>query len=102
VQAEAQAGCEGGDVRLLVPAPLDREFARDAEVGKPRLDRRREPPGEDRDRDPLVLCELDGEAVARRERLEVLAARAVDRLRQAGLFSPTLVALAHYIVTRPN
>jgi len=26
----------------------------------------------------------------------------VDRLRQAALVSPTLVELAHYIVTRPN
>ncbi len=33
---------------------------------------------------------------------ERLAARAVDRLRQAGLVSPTLAELAHYIVTRPN
>lgn len=31
-----------------------------------------------------------------------LAARAVDRLRQAELASPTLMELAHYIVTRPN
>ena len=44
---------------------------------------------------------LLGVASARAE-AERLAARAVDRLRQAGLFSPTLVALAHYIVTRPN
>ncbi|HYT03255.1 MAG TPA: polyprenyl synthetase family protein [Gemmatimonadales bacterium] len=33
---------------------------------------------------------------------EQRAARAVDRLRQAGLVSPTLAELAHYIVTRPN
>jgi geranylgeranyl pyrophosphate synthase len=33
---------------------------------------------------------------------ERLAALAVDRLRQAALVSPTLVALADYIVTRPN
>lgn len=37
-----------------------------------------------------------------RAEAERLAARAVDRLRQARLVSPTLVALAHYIVTRPN
>ena len=31
--------------------------------------------------DPLALRELDGEAIARRESLEVLAARAVDEAR---------------------
>ncbi len=41
-------------------------------------------------------------AGAARAEAERLAARAVDRLRQAGLVSPTLAALAHYIVTRPN
>ena len=39
---------------------------------------------------------------AARAEAERLAAAAVDRLRQAALVSPTLVALAHYIVTRPN
>jgi len=39
---------------------------------------------------------------AARAEAERLAARAVDHLRQAGLISATLVALAHYIVTRPN
>ena len=39
---------------------------------------------------------------AARAEAERLAAQAVDRLRQAALVSPTLVALAHYIVTRPN
>lgn len=37
-----------------------------------------------------------------RAEAERLAARAVDRLRDAGLASPTLVALAHYVVTRSN
>ena len=37
-----------------------------------------------------------------RAEAERLAAQAVDRLRQAALASPTLVALAHYIVTRTN
>ena len=44
---------------------------------------------------------LLGEGAARAE-AERLAARAVDRLRQAGLVSPTLAGLAQYIVTRPN
>src|SRR5207247_10689786 len=39
---------------------------------------------------------------AARAEAERGAAGAVDRLRQAGLVSPTLVELAHYIVTRPN
>lgn len=39
---------------------------------------------------------------AARVEAERLAARAVDRLREAGLVSPTLMELAHYIVTRPN
>ena len=39
---------------------------------------------------------------AARAEAERLAAQAIDRLRQAALVSPTLVALAHYIVTRPN
>ena len=40
-----------------------------------------------------------GDARAEAERL---VARAVDRLRDAGLASPTLVELAHYVVTRSN
>ncbi len=39
---------------------------------------------------------------AARAEAKRLAARAVDRLRQAGLASPTLAGLAEYIVTRPN
>jgi geranylgeranyl diphosphate synthase, type II len=39
---------------------------------------------------------------AARVEAERLAARAVDHLRDAGLVSPTLMELAHYIVTRPN
>jgi len=39
---------------------------------------------------------------AARAEAERLAARAVDRLRQAGLVSPTLAELAHYVVTRAN
>ena len=39
---------------------------------------------------------------AARAEAERLAAQAVDRLRQAALVSPTLVALAHYIVNRTN
>ncbi len=39
---------------------------------------------------------------AARAEAERLAAQAVDRLRAAGLVSPTLVALAEYIVTRTN
>jgi len=39
---------------------------------------------------------------AARVEAERLAAKAVDHLRDAGLVSPMLVELAHYIVTRPN
>ncbi len=39
---------------------------------------------------------------AARAEAERLAARAVDRLRLAGLASPTLTDLADYVVTRPN
>src|SRR5207247_2241212 len=39
---------------------------------------------------------------AARAEAERRAAQAVDQLREAGLVSPVLVALAHYIVTRPN
>ncbi len=39
---------------------------------------------------------------AARAAAERLAAKAVDQLRDAGLASPILVELAHYIVTRPN
>ncbi|MEX2155257.1 MAG: polyprenyl synthetase family protein [Gemmatimonadales bacterium] len=39
---------------------------------------------------------------AARVEAERLAAKAVAHLREAGLVSPTLVELAHYIVTRPN
>ena len=48
-----------------------------------------------------TFVSLLGVGAARAE-AERLAARAVDRLRQAALVSPTLVELAHYIVTRPN
>jgi geranylgeranyl pyrophosphate synthase len=48
-----------------------------------------------------TFVSLLGVGAARAE-AERLAARAVDRLREAGLVSPTLVALAHYVVTRPN
>ena len=41
-------------------------------------------------------------AKAARAEAERLATRAVDRLGEAGLISPTLAALARYIVTRPN
>jgi geranylgeranyl pyrophosphate synthase len=39
---------------------------------------------------------------AARAEAERLAAQAVAQLREGGLVSPTLVELAHYIVTRPN
>ena len=48
-----------------------------------------------------TFVSLLGVGAARAE-AERLAARAVDRLRRAALVSPTLVELAHYIVTRPN
>jgi geranylgeranyl pyrophosphate synthase len=48
-----------------------------------------------------TFVSLLGVGAARAEAAR-LAARAVDRLRDAGLVSPTLVALAHYVVTRPN
>jgi farnesyl diphosphate synthase/geranylgeranyl diphosphate synthase type II len=48
-----------------------------------------------------TFVSLLGVGAARAE-AERLAARAVDRLRDAGLVSPTLVELAHYVVTRPN
>jgi len=48
-----------------------------------------------------TFATLLGAGAARAE-AERLAARAVDRLRQAGLVSATLAGLAHYIVTRPN
>ena len=48
-----------------------------------------------------TFVSLLGVGAARAE-AERLAARAVDRLREAGLVSPTLGELAHYIVTRPN
>ena len=48
-----------------------------------------------------TFATLLGVGAARAE-AERLAARAVDRLRQAGLVSATLAGLAHYIVTRPN
>jgi geranylgeranyl pyrophosphate synthase len=48
-----------------------------------------------------TFVSLLGVGAARAE-AERLAARAVDRLREAGLASPTLVELAHYVVTRSN
>ncbi len=58
-------------------------------------------PGRDAALAKSTFVTLLGVGAARAE-AERLAARAVDRLREAGLVSPTLMALAHYIVTRPN
>jgi geranylgeranyl pyrophosphate synthase len=57
--------------------------------------------GKDAARAKATFVTLLGVGAARAE-AERLAAKAVDRLREAGLVSPTLVELAHYIVTRPN
>jgi len=57
--------------------------------------------GKDAARAKATFVTTLGVGTARAE-AERLAAQAVDQLRQAGLVSPTLVELAHYIVTRPN
>jgi len=57
--------------------------------------------GKDAARAKATFVTLLGVGAARAE-AERLSAQAVDQLRQAGLVSPTLVELAHYIVTRPN
>ena len=57
--------------------------------------------GKDAAHAKATFVTLLGVGAARAE-AERLAARAVDHLRDAGLVSPTLVELAHYIVTRPN
>jgi geranylgeranyl pyrophosphate synthase len=57
--------------------------------------------GKDAARAKATFVTLLGVGAARAE-AESLAAQAVDQLREAGLVSPTLVELAHYIVTRPN
>jgi len=57
--------------------------------------------GKDAARAKATFVTLLGVGTARAE-AERLSAQAVDQLRQAGLVSPTLVELAHYIVTRPN
>jgi len=57
--------------------------------------------GKDAARAKSTFVTLLGVGAARAE-AERLAALAVDWLREAGLVSPVLVELAHYIVTRPN
>jgi geranylgeranyl pyrophosphate synthase len=57
--------------------------------------------GKDAAHAKATFVTLLGVGAARAE-AERLAARAVDQLRQSGLVSPTLMELAHYIVTRPN
>jgi geranylgeranyl pyrophosphate synthase len=57
--------------------------------------------GKDAARAKATFVTLLGVGAARAE-AERLAAKAVDHLRDAGLVSPILVELAHYIVTRPN
>ena len=57
--------------------------------------------GKDAARAKSTFVSLLGVGAARAE-AERLVALAVDRLRDAGLVSPTLVQLAYYIVTRPN
>jgi len=58
-------------------------------------------PGKDAAHAKSTFVTVLGVAAARDE-AQRLAAQAVDRLREAGLVSPVLVALAHFIVTRPN
>jgi geranylgeranyl pyrophosphate synthase len=58
-------------------------------------------PGKDAAHAKSTFVTVLGVGAARAE-AERLAAQAVDRLRGAGLVSPVLVALADYIVTRPN
>ena len=57
--------------------------------------------GKDEAQDKTTFVTLLGVGAAREE-AERLSAAAVARLLSAGLVSPTLVELAHYIVTRPN
>ena len=57
--------------------------------------------GKDAAHAKATFVTLLGVGAARAE-AERLAAKAVDHLRDAGLVSPILVQLAHYIVTRPN
>jgi geranylgeranyl pyrophosphate synthase len=57
--------------------------------------------GKDAARAKSTFVTLLGVGTARAE-AERLAALAVARLRDAGLVSPTLIELSHYIVTRPN
>jgi geranylgeranyl diphosphate synthase type II len=57
--------------------------------------------GKDAAHSKATFVTLLGVGAARAE-AERLAARAVAHLRDAGLVSPTLIELAHYIVTRPN
>jgi geranylgeranyl pyrophosphate synthase len=57
--------------------------------------------GKDEAQDKTTFVTRLGVGAARAE-AERLSAAAVARLLSAGLVSPTLVELAHYIVTRPN
>jgi geranylgeranyl pyrophosphate synthase len=57
--------------------------------------------GKDAAHAKATFVTLLGVGAARAE-AERLAAKAVDHLRDAGLLSPILIELAHYIVTRPN
>jgi len=57
--------------------------------------------GKDAAHAKATFVSLLGVGAARAE-AERLAAKAVDHLRDAGLVSPILIELAHYIVTRPN
>jgi len=57
--------------------------------------------GKDAAHAKATFVTLLGVGAARAE-AERLAAQAVDHLRDAGLVSPILIELAHYIVTRPN
>ena len=57
--------------------------------------------GKDAAHAKATFVTLLGVGAARAE-AERLSAKAVDHLRDAGLVSPILIELAHYIVTRPN
>jgi geranylgeranyl pyrophosphate synthase len=89
-EALREYGADGGLAFQIYDDVLD-ATATSAQLGKTA--------GKDAARAKSTFVTLQDVGSARAE-AERLAARAVERLRQAGVVSPTLAELAHYIVTR--